>query len=74
MANEEHLARLQQGVAAWINGGQQILTLSLTSPRRPSPGLPSTGRPSAGRTSPGRTSPGRTSRRLVAFPQQFWNI
>ena len=74
MANEEHLAILKKGVAAWNEwrkqhpdirpdlGGADLHGESRGEPQRGEPrGANLAGRTSAGRTSAGRTSAGRTS-------------
>ena len=71
MANEEHLARLKQGVEAWNHGETQIAKYCRTSRGGPPEAdldgadlsrANLTGAHLTGRSSPGRTSSGRISR------------
>jgi hypothetical protein len=76
MANEEHRARLQQGVAAWNQWRAANFDIKPdprrhSSPRRASSGQTSTGRTSTRQPLPGQTSPGRTLPERISARRSF---
>src|SRR5262249_888940 len=72
MANDEHVAMLKQGVAAWNAWRRENPTSVRTSAERTSARRTSAGRTSTGRTSLRRTSSARTSARRTSAGRTSW--